>query len=233
MNETRGTSDVGAAVNFAAIEDAREAIAGHCRTLAGDGLVVGTAGNLSIRVGDLVAITPTGVPYQRLTPASVPVIDRQGRVVDGELRPSSEWALHLAALHATGDRAVVHTHSPAATAVACLEAVGALPAVHYYVAMFGGPPRVAPYARYGTPELARSVERALQGRTGALMGNHGAVVTGADLDEAYEKARELEWLCDVYLRTLASGRPRILSEAAIGEVLAALQTYGQQGAHTS
>ncbi len=212
----------------ARLRQAREQITEACRHLRADGLVVGTAGNLSIRVDDLVAITPSGLDYALMRPDLVSVISTDGTVVDGPLKPASEWELHLRALQATGDAAVVHTHSPAATAVASLQGVTELPAVHYYLAMFGGTVRVAPYARFGTPELARHVEEALRDRTGALMGNHGAVVTAPDLETAYEKALQLEWVCDVYLRTLASGSPRILDDAEISGVIEAIATYGQR-----
>lgn len=209
------------------LEAERIQIAEKCMRFAADGLIVGTAGNISVRVGDRVAITASGVDYTRMRPEYVTVIDMQGQMIEGDLAPSTEWALHLAAYESTGDGAVVLTHSPHATAVASLEGVNEVPGVHYYVCLFGGPLRVARYARYGSPELAEHVRDALKDRTGALMGNHGAVTTGKDLDTAYEKARQLEWLCEVYLHTLASGTPRILSDAQLDEVSRAITSYGQ------
>ena len=130
------------------LENARTQISAVCRRLPGDDLVVGTAGNVSTREGDLVAITPSGLPYADLRPDLVAVVDYEtGEQVEGPLKPASELGLHLAALRTTGLPAVVHTHSRAATAIASLEGVTALPAVHYYIAMFGGPDvRVAEYA---------------------------------------------------------------------------------------
>ena len=161
------------------LHDARQQITDACFHLSDDGLVVGTAGNLSVREGDLVAITPSGLPYQDMRPDLVAVVDyATGKQLEGPLKPASELDLHLTALRATGQMSVVHTHSYAATAVASLEGVSALPAVHYYICMFGGSDvRVADYAIYGSPELAANVERALEGRTAALMSNHGSVVT--------------------------------------------------------
>ena len=123
-------------------------------------------------------------------------------------------------------RAVVHTHSPAATALSAL--VDEIPAVHYYTAMFGGPVRVAAYATYGTEELAGNVMRALDGRTGCLMGNHGAVTVGPDLATAHDKSGYLEWLCDVYLRAASAGVPRLLSAAQLDVVAGKLAGYGQR-----
>lgn len=213
------------------LKSERHDIVDACRSLIPDRLVIGTAGNVSVRRDRLLAITPSGLPYRDLRPDLVCVIDLDTRrQVDGPLEPASELGLHVAALRATAgsdSTAVVHTHSPAATALASLEGVKELPAMHYYVAMFGGPVRVTPYHRYGTPELAAAVEAALAGRTAALMGNHGAVVTGSDLTEAYEGALQLEGLCDAFLRASAAGRPRILSDADIEAVAAGLTTYGQ------
>ena len=162
------------------LNDARQQIADACSHLSDDGLVVGTAGNLSVRDGDLVAITPSGLPYQEMRPDLVAVVEyATGKQVEGPLKPASELDLHLTALRATGQMSVVHTHSYAATTVASLEGVNALPAVHYYICMFGGSDvRVADYAIYGSPELAANVAKALEGRTAALMSNHGSVVTG-------------------------------------------------------
>ncbi|HHW83713.1 MAG TPA: ribulose phosphate epimerase, partial [Actinomycetales bacterium] len=169
------------------LQTAREEIAQTSFRLRPDGLVVGTAGNLSVREGDLVAVTPSGLPYEDMRPDLIAVVEYEtGRQVDGPLKPASELGLHLTTLRVTGLPAVVHTHSPAAAAVASLEGVSVLPAVHYYVSMFGGSDvRVAEYATYGSPELAENVGRALEGRTGALMSNHGSVVAGPDLAAAY------------------------------------------------
>lgn len=132
------------------LPDAREAIVAVCQELSSAGLVVGTAGNVSVREGDLVAVTPTGVSYAGLTPEQVGVHRLDGSPIEAALAPTSELPLHLAIYAARPDAgAVVHTHSPAATALSTL--VDEIPAVHYYLAMFGGPVRVAP-----TPPTART-----------------------------------------------------------------------------
>jgi L-fuculose-phosphate aldolase len=206
---------------------AREAIVTTCQELSRAGLVVGTAGNVSVRKGDLVAVTPSGLSYAALTPELVGVHRLDGAPVEAPLAPTSELPLHLALYAARPEvAAVVHTHSPAATALSAL--VGEVPAVHYYVAMFGGPVRVARYATYGTEELARNAVDALRDRTACLMSNHGAITVGPDLAAAHDKSLYLEWLCDVYLRASSAGTPRLLSPEQLAEVAAKLPGYGQQ-----
>lgn len=193
---------------------------------AAEKLATGTGGNLSVAVGDELVITPSAVHYSDLTPEMMCVISRAGGgSVEGLFKPSSEWELHLKALVATGASAVVHTHSAAATAVASMAGVHEVPAFHYYMQILGGPVRVTEYARYGSSLLAERAEAALVDRTACLLGNHGAVVCDTSLEGAFEKALELEWLCDMYLRIRAAGEPRVLSTEALQEVQEGLSTY--------
>jgi len=215
------------------LEREREEIVRACRKLSAAGLVVGTAGNVSVRVGDLVAVTPSGVDYAELAASDVGVHRLDGTPVKAPLAPTSELPLHLAVYGAyagagaeAGVAAIVHTHSVAATAVSTL--ADEVPAIHYYVAMFGGTVRVAPYATYGTDELASNAVHALRGRTACLLGSHGAVTTGPDLTTAYDRAGYLEWVCDVYLRAAAAGTPRLLPPGEIEAVAAKLASYGQR-----
>jgi L-fuculose-phosphate aldolase len=208
------------------LPDVREAIVATCQDLSRAGLVVGTAGNVSVRSGDVVAVTPTGVRYAALTPDQVGVHRLDGTPVEATLAPTSELPLHLAIYAARPDAgAIVHTHSPAATALSTL--VDQVPAVHYYLAMFGGPVRVAPYATYGTDSLARGAVEALRDRTACLLGNHGAVSIGPSLAGVHELSGYLEWLCDVYLRASSAGTPRLLPSEEIATVAAKLTGYGQ------
>ncbi|MGW0839773.1 class II aldolase/adducin family protein [Streptomyces sp. NPDC002787] len=205
-----------------------ELVATARRTVA-DGLVVGTSGNVSVRVGDTVLVTPTGVPYDRLTPDDVTGVDLSGRQVLGTLRPTSELPMHLA-IHTTTDaRAVVHTHAVHATAVSTL--VSELPLIHYMSAALGGPVRVAPYATYGTPELAENMLRALTGRTACLLQNHGTITYGNTLGEAYDRTAQLEWMSRVWLT--AASVPGLTPNLLTREQLAAtgdrLRGYGQPG----
>ena len=204
------------------LQQARWDVVAACRAMSREGLVVATAGNVSVRDGDLLAISPSGLSYEALTPELVGVHDLDGEPVDARLTPSSELPLHLLVYARTPARAVVHTHAPASTALGLV--ADELPAAHCYIALFGGAVRVAPYARFGTAELAALVGAALEGRTGALMAQHGAVTIGDTLGQALDRARYLEHLCDVQLRALATGRPvRTLSPADLAAAVEALR----------
>ncbi|MFF8385240.1 class II aldolase/adducin family protein [Streptomyces kanasensis] len=202
-----------------------ELVATARRTVA-DGLVVGTSGNVSARVGDLVLVTPSGVPYARLTAADVVAVDLDGRQVRGVLPPTSELPMHLALYRSTGARAVVHTHAVHATAVSTL--VDELPPVHYVTGTLGGTVRVAPYALYGTRELADHVLAALTDRTACLLRNHGTVAYGATLEQAYDRTAQLEWMCRVWLTATAHpGRaPSLLTPDQLAEATEKLRGYG-------
>jgi L-fuculose-phosphate aldolase len=188
---------------------ARVAVVDAARRLASRGLVLGSAGNVSARTGELVAVTPTGAELESLEPDHVTVVDLAGNVVDGTLAPSSELDLHLAIYRRFGAGSVVHTHAPYATALACV--LAELPCVHYAMLELGGAVRVAPYRRFGTPELAAVTLAALEGRTAALMSNHGTVVFGDDAQQAVCRSELLEWVCTLYWRARCLGLPRTLS----------------------
>jgi L-fuculose-phosphate aldolase len=209
------------------LADERAAIADACRGLRRDGLVMGTAGNVSVRVDDLVAISPSGLDYAAVRPEDVGVHRVDGTPVDAPLRPSSEFPLHLAVYRARDVAAIVHTHGVASSAMSTI--VDEVPASHYYTALFGGSIRVAPYARFGSDELAANVVTALEDRTGALLGNHGALTVGAALPSALELVAYLEYVCDLHLRALSTGLPvRTLPAEEIAGVAAALRGYGQR-----
>jgi len=188
----------------------RAAVASACRRLGAEGLLIGTAGNVSLRVGERVAITATGAVLAELTAEQVTVVDLDGKVVGGALEPTSELDLHLGVYRRYGTGAVVHTHAPMATALSCV--LDELPCIHYQLLTLGGSIRVAPYATFGTPELAGSVLAALEGRSAALMANHGALTHAPTLGKAVEHALLLEWACGVYQHAAALGPPRALDE---------------------
>lgn len=205
------------------LRDERDALCGVGRRLAATGLVTGASGNVSVRSGDLVAVTPSGMMLDRMEPADCPVVDIAGRWVEGDKAPSSETPMHLALYEATSlegrpAAAVVHTHSTYGAVVATT--MSELPPIHYNTLLLGGVVKVAEYATYGTPELAENVRTAMAGgKRAALMANHGGVTIGRDLEEAYENARLLEWLCGVYVRARAIGEPRVLTEEELAKVV--------------
>jgi L-fuculose-phosphate aldolase len=211
-------------------EEARawDALVATARRTVADGLVVGTSGNVSVRIGETVLVTPSGVPYDRLTPADLTAVDLDGRQVRGTLVPTSELPMHLAVYRHTDARAVVHTHAVHATAVSTL--VTELPLIHYMAAALGGPVRVAPYATYGTEELAENMLRALDGRSGCLLRNHGTIAYGTTLDQAYDRTAQLEWMCRLWLTasSVPNLTPTLLSEDQLNEVAERLRGYGQR-----
>jgi L-fuculose-phosphate aldolase len=206
----------------------RDAIAAAARRLARDGLVLGTAGNLSLRAGEHVVVTPTGAVLSELEAEQVAVVDRSGTFLDGPLAPTSELGLHLALYERRGAGAVVHTHSPMATALSCLDGLDEVPVVHYAMLELGGSVPVARYATFGTAELADRVLAALADRRATLMANHGAVCFAGDLQAAVELGLLLEWSCGVYWRARALGTPRVLEEAQLEDVREAIvqRRYG-------
>jgi L-fuculose-phosphate aldolase len=200
------------------LQTAREQLVSYCGRLVADGLAVGAAGNMSVRVGDLVAITPSGLSYAELDPADICIVTLAGEEADAPETPSTELPMHLAVYAATGAGAVVHTHS--AEVIALSASRDELPAVHYAIVGLGGPVRVAPYTRFGSANLAEAAVTALDGRRAAILQNHGAICYGRTLTEAYDRALLLEWLARVYRLACAHGTPRILSQAELDEVAA-------------
>ena len=211
----------------------RQDVADAARLLAAEGLLVGAAGNVSVRDGDRVAITGSSVVLARCAAEDVTVVDFEGQVVEGRLVPSTETGLHLGIYHDTDADAIVHTHAPFATAIACV--MDELPVVHYQQLLLGGAVRVAPYATFGTPELAASVVTALEGRQAALMANHGAITTGTTLDKAVEHALLLEWFAALHHRASLIGAPRPLTDeqqaAVITQALARNYGIPQENPH--
>ena len=137
-------------------------------------------------------------------------------IVEAEREPSSELPMHLAVYRATDAAAIVHTHAPYATALATV--VDELPAIHYMIAELGGPVRVAPYATFGTGELASSVMDALRGRSAVILGSHGTLTFGDSLEHAYSRSVLLEWLATLYYRAALLGEPRLIPTEEIERV---------------
>ncbi|MHA7817792.1 MAG: class II aldolase/adducin family protein [Pseudohaliea sp.] len=206
--------------------DDRQALCDAYRYLAERGLNRGCTGNLSLRHGDGFWITPSGASAARLASATLVSLDLAGESLSPG-RPSSEWRLHRDIYTARPEAAaIVHTHSPHATALACLRR--ALPAFHYMVAIAGGPDvRCAPYALFGTEDLSAAVLAALDDRKACLLANHGLIALGADLEEAVAIAEEIEALCGQYLAACEAGEPVLLTGDEMAAVLARFATYGR------
>jgi L-fuculose-phosphate aldolase len=205
----------------------RNALVTLYRALAARGMLIGSSGNVSARDGCDMLITPTGCDAATLTPDDIVAMTLEGHW-QGPLKPSSEWELH-AAIYAQNAAAqvIVHTHSDHATALSCLNLP--LPAFHYNVAEFGGADvRCAPYATFGTPELAHLAAQAIAGRTACLLANHGMICHGPTPQAAEAAAIRLEALCRQYLLATAAGRPRLLTRHEMDDAIARYQRYGQQ-----
>lgn len=195
------------------------------RMLAQRGLNQGASGNVSVRAGDGFVVTPSGVAADSLTADQLVRMDMAG-TWSGPWKPSSEWRFHRDIYAARPDcGAVVHCHSPAATALAVLGKT--LPAFHYMIAIAGGTDvRCAPYATFGTQKLSDFALAALQGRRACLLAHHGMIAIGRDLAQALEVAVEVEFLCDLYLRLLPLGAPPVLPAEEMAEVLEKFKSYG-------
>ncbi len=204
----------------------REQIIAACKRLESSGLNRGTAGNISCREKDHFLITPTGVPVDEITPSKIVALDFDGDVI-GIGKPSSEWRFHCDILKARPEiHAVVHTHAPHATALACLREE--LPPFHYMIALAGGDSvRCAPYALFGTEELSRNAVQALSERKACLLANHGMITLGRDLDEAMAISIEIESLCQQYLLARQVGKPVLLSSEEMRQVIERFKSYGK------
>ena len=203
----------------------RRAIVEAARSMEALGLTQGTSGNLSVRWGDGLLVTPSGVPCAGMTAADIVPLGMDGGY-DHDLVPTSEWRFHRDILRARPEvGAVVHAHPTYCTAFAiCGREV---PAVHYMIAAAGGPTvRCADYATYGTAELSDSALAALEGRTCCLLANHGMIATGPTLERALWLAVELETLCRQYAVALQVGTPRVLPDAEIQRTAEKFRDYG-------
>lgn len=209
----------------------RDEVVAAARGLKERKLTAGRSGNVSARLDDGFLVTPSGTPYETLCPEEIVRIDVQGAPVGGGLVPSSEWQLHRELYRARPDvHAIVHAHPRFSTALAC--ARREIPAFHYMVAIAGGRSiRCAPYATFGSLELARNAVAALTGRRVCLLANHGSVAVNATAGRALELIEEVEWLAAQYLAALAAGPVTILWDAEMDRVIEKFRTYGQPGAH--
>jgi L-fuculose-phosphate aldolase len=203
----------------------REQVVACGLKLTPSGLSQGTSGNLSVRHGEGFLITPSGTPYEAITPQSVVQVAMDGSHPPG-LRPSSEWRFHRDIYAARPDvHAVVHAHPPYSTALAMCRMD--IPAAHYMIAVGGGDSiRCAGYHTYGTQALSDAVVQALHGRLACLMANHGMIAVGATLEQAMWRAVEVETLARQYALALQVGKPALLHDAEVAQVLEKFGNYG-------
>jgi L-fuculose-phosphate aldolase len=212
-------------------QELRRSIIDHCRQMNATGLNQGTSGNISLRHGDRMLITPSAIPYDEMEHGMIASLslDSTDGVWEGPKKPSVEWRFHLDIMRARPEvNSVVHTHSTYATILAM--ARKPIPACHYMIAAFGGNDvKVCNYARYGTKELSVAVLKALEGRSACLMANHGMLATGSSLPKAMWAAIELETIAKQYYHALLIGGPVILDDAEIEGVARSFGSYGHQG----
>jgi L-fuculose-phosphate aldolase len=187
----------------------------------------GKSGNVSARIGTGFLITPSGLPYEETRPADIVAVARDGNAT-GRRAASSEWRFHRDIYAARSEvAAIVHTHAPFATTLACLDR--GIPAFHYMVAVAGGSDiRCAPYATFGTQALSDHAVRALDGRRACLLSHHGMIAVGASLPAALALAVEVETLAEMYWRARAIGEPALLQPDEMADVLARFATYGKR-----
>ena len=205
----------------------REAMVQTCRQMNATGINQGTSGNLSVRCGDGFLITPSSLPYDKMSPEDLVEMDFEGTYAGR--RPSSEWRFHRDILKNRPDIDVVlHCHSVYATTLACHHRE--IPAFHYMVGIAGGTTiRCAEYATFGTQELSDAALRALDGRLACLLGQHGQISLGRTLDQALWMATEVETLSRLYVQALPLGEPPVLSDEEMARVIDQMQrmSYGQ------
>jgi L-fuculose-phosphate aldolase len=204
----------------------REAIVATARAMNAAGINRGTSGNVSARIDGGFLITPSAVPYDATEPSDVVAMSEDGEA-HGRFAPSSEWRFHREIYRARPEfHAIVHTHSPFATTLACLDR--GIPAFHYMVAIAGGKDiRCAPYATFGTQELAQLAVAAVADRKACLLAHHGMIAADTTLDRALALAIEVETLAEIYWRALQIGEPQLLSDAEMGNVLEKFAAYGK------
>ncbi|HEX9207676.1 MAG TPA: class II aldolase/adducin family protein [Steroidobacteraceae bacterium] len=211
------------------LDSARTDLVAVAQALDAMGLMPNKSGNVSCRVAGGFLITPAAIPYRELTLESLATVTLGELPVASGARPSSEWRMHGAIYAARPDvMAIVHTHSPQATALAC--AGRGIPPFHYMIALAGGDVRCMPYATFGTPELAAAAVQGLEGRRAALLGNHGVIAVGPSLRVAQSVALEVENLAGEYLQMLAAGlTPQLLDATELQRVIEKFSGYGRLG----
>jgi L-fuculose-phosphate aldolase len=206
----------------------RSAVVETLRQLAAKGLNKGTSGNVSARTSGGMLITPTGIAPDQLVPEHIVHMSLNGEADSDQLTPSSEWQMHAQIyLEKPSANAIVHCHSPYATILAC--ARKSIPAMHYMVAAAGSDEiPLTDYATFGSKALSEATLRGLSSSMACLLGNHGQLTLGADLEGALNLSELVEEQAHCYWGTLAIGGPVLLDKSQMDEVLSAFAGYGQQ-----
>lgn len=214
------------------MQEERELVVEYGKKMSADRLSTGTSGNISVYNAEkgLMAISPSGMDYFSTTPADIVITDLNANIVDGNRKPSSEWALHTTFYkHKPHARAVVHTHSMFCTTFAVLGQP--VRAVHYVIGDAGtATVPCAPYCTFGTEELAEAAMKVCGESDAVLLGNHGLVVCGKDIKSAYGLARNMEYIAELQYRAMCIGQPNILTDEQMAEVMEKFKSYGQPGA---
>jgi L-fuculose-phosphate aldolase len=211
------------------LRDERASVLEFSKRLLSSGLVKGSGGNISLSNGDktMIAVTPSGIMYDTMEAEDVVVLDIEGNILEGDLKPTSEIAFHLALQNKRQDiYAVVHTHSVYATAIACLG--WELPAVHYLIGFAGSKVPIAPYATYGTQALSDNICAVIGSYNAVLMANHGLVCVGETLEKAFTTAEMVEYVSQLYLMIKSVGNPVILDAKQMHDVMDKFKDYGQK-----
>lgn len=209
------------------LQKERKLIVEYCNKLIDSGLTVGTGGNISIfdRETGYMAISPSGVKYHKMIPEDVVVMDLNKNIIEGELKPSSEFEMHIIVYKNRDDvNAMIHTHALYATTISCLNE--SLPAVHYLLGFAGGKDiRCAKYATYGTKEIAENALEAMKGRNAVLLANHGINVVGKNIEKTFGITEQLEFCCRLYWQTKSMGNPQILPEKEMDKMVEKFNSY--------
>ena len=211
------------------MEEARYKLIEYGKKLVKYNLTKGTGGNLSIydREKELMAITPSGIDFFEIEPEDIVIMDKEGNIVNGDKKPSSEWYMHKIIYDNREDiDAVIHAHTTFATVLACLR--WELPPTHYMIAVAGPNVRCAEYATFGTKELAENAVKAMEGRKAVLLANHGIIAGSNDLLNAFNIIEEIEYCSEIYYRAKSIGEPVILDNEEMNLMGDKFKTYGQR-----
>jgi L-ribulose-5-phosphate 4-epimerase len=200
--------------------EAKKLVLETSRLMLEKGLVVGTSGNVSLRLPPegnraLLAITPTGRYYDTMGVDDIQILDFEAEPVEGDLPPSMETMLHIGIYRARKNvNAVVHSHSVYASAIS-VTGNGIPPILEDQVVFLGGQIKLAQYAPSGSEEMVTNVIDSLEDRNAVLLPNHGAIGVGFDAREALTAAELLEKTAKIYLLASSLGKVNPLPEEAV------------------